>query len=414
MKGGYNADYGDRVGGIVEIMGINGNTRKPSINLNINNMTVNGMASIPVKNRSALTFAYRHTYYNLYDADDLSVNILGKRGSKKADISVYPDYVFRDVNLKYAGSAASGDSYYMSLYEGRDQFSYAVDQDRNNTHISQFAEEKNRQMGGTLFYGKVWKNGNNSHLSLSTSSLDNDQYENQEVTRTTGSSGGTNISNQEIAYNNRIIETSLQNKNFIAVSRRHNLVTGWKYTYNNVVFREDSSQTNITDSKSDAHRLTFFTQDEISVASRLVITPGIRIDVPLHLGKVYVQPRIKASVDLSDQWRINLAWGIYNQFISETSVIDDLGNYRYFWGICNNEDIPVLQARHLVGGIIFNLDGWTTGLEAFYKTTEGITRYISLRKTGPRDVYQGEAQVYGMDLLLKKYFGKHEMWASYT
>jgi len=39
LKGGYSSDYDDRVGGIVDISGINGSINKPSINVNINNMT---------------------------------------------------------------------------------------------------------------------------------------------------------------------------------------------------------------------------------------------------------------------------------------------------------------------------------------------------------------------------------------
>lgn len=411
LKGGFSAEYGDRVGGIVEISGINGNTQKPSINLNINNMTVNGMASIPLKKKSSLTFAYRHTYYNLYDADDLSVKARGRRNPNQADIHVSPDYLFRDFNLKYAGSTASDDSYHVSLYQGRDQFSYEVDQEQNGTQVNQDAEEENRQLGGALFYGKSWKSGIYSNLSLSVSGLNRDLFESQEITR---SMNDTIISSRDIFYSNRILETNLKNQNYIPLSEKHRLEAGWNYIYNSIAFREDSFETTIHDSQIDAHRISMHVQDEMSISRNFRLTPGIRLDYPLHLGKVYIQPRIKASIDLTDQWRLNGAWGIYNQFISETSVIDDLGNYRYFWAICDNSDVPVLQAQHLVGGITYKYDGLTIGLETFYKTTEGITRYVNLWRRGLQTVFQGEARVYGMDLLIKKYFKKHEAWASYT
>jgi len=53
-------------------------------------------------------------------------------------------------------------------------------------------------------------------------------------------------------------------------------------------------------------------------------------------------------------------------------------------------------------------------VEGYYKTTTGITRYVNLSGEGVQDVYQGDARMYGMDLLVKQYFRKHEAWASYT
>ncbi|MCP4312722.1 MAG: TonB-dependent receptor, partial [Bacteroidetes bacterium] len=197
LKGGYGAEYGDRVGGIVEVTGIRGNTRKPSINLNINNMTVNGMAGIPLNERSVLTLAYRHTYYNLADADDLSIKLRGKNGGQQTDISVFPDYLFRDFNIKYAGSTKSGDSYFMSLYEGKDNYSYEIDQERNQVRVTQDALEENRQLGGSLFFGKVWKNGNTSHFNLSASGLFSHQNENLVITRR---QDGSEIRNQEVDF----------------------------------------------------------------------------------------------------------------------------------------------------------------------------------------------------------------------
>jgi TonB-dependent receptor-like protein len=411
MKGGYGADYGDRVGGIVEITGVQGNILKPSINLNINNMTVNGMASIPMRKRASLTFAYRHTYYNLADSDDIGINIRGQNGPQQADISVFPDYQFRDFNIKYAGSTESGDRYFLSLYDGRDNYSYEIDQERNQVRVNQDAQEENRQLGASLYYGKVWENGNTSQLNISASGLNNQQYEKLEISR---NQDGSIISEDEVEFSNSILETSLKNKNTFFITDQHKVVGGINYTHNYLLFQADSASDFSSYSESNAHRITAYVQDELRILPGLSITPGIRVDYPINLGQVYVQPRIKASADLNSGWRINAAWGLYRQFISETSLIDDLGNYRYFWALCDNDDVPVLKSTHLVGGISFRQEGLTIGLEAFYKTTTGLSRYISNPRQNLSDSFQGEARVLGTDLLLKKYFGKHEMWVSYT
>jgi len=411
MKGGYGADYGDRVGGIVEISGVSGSTLKPSINLNINNMTVNGMASIPLTKRSSLTFAYRHTYYKLYDANDFLLVGGGRPNSSQTDISIYPDYVFRDFNLKYGANTRSGDTYYLSIYEGKDDFSYALDQERNRTLITQDTEEKNRQRGGALFFGKTWKGGNISNLSVSYSGLERDLYEALEVNRRGGNEA---LTSRDQYYTNHIQEVFVTNKNHISLSTSHTLETGWSYIYDNIAFREDSFSVMVQNKLQKAHRLNFYAQDRITPNQVLTLIPGIRIDYPINLGRVYFQPRIKAMIKVGEDVQMNASWGIYNQFISETSLIDDLGNYRYFWSLSDDQEVPVLQAQHLVGGLTYHKKGFTIGLETFYKTTEGITRYVRLWKQGFEAVYQGEAKVYGLDLLFKKYFGAHEAWASYT
>ena len=417
LKGGFCSEYDDRVGGIIDISGINGSSDKPSINLNINNMTLNGMASIPIKNKSSLTFAYRQTYYSLYDAEDLDIISSSRPNGSQADVNVYPDYIFRDFNLKYAGSTSGGDSYFVSLYQGKDQFSYAVAQERPMVDISQEAREENMQLGASAFYGKRWKSGVNSHLSFTASGLDKELYEKQEVIRKSGSGGFGSFANpasREVLFNNKIQEFSVKNKNHIPISDRHMLEAGWNYTYEIVSFREDSLENTLISSTDKSQRFGLFLQDEYRPVKWFSIKPGVRMDYPIHLERVYIQPRIQASLDLSHHWRLNGAAGIYNQFISETSVIDELGNNRYIWAICNNDDVPVLHSRHFVGGLTYRKGGLTMGVESFYKTATGVTRYVNLWRLGIKDVYQGHARMYGMDLLVKQYFKKHELWASYT
>lgn len=411
MKGGFGAEYGDRIGGIVEVSGINGSSQKPSINLNINNMTVNGMASVPLTKNSSLTFAYRHTYYNLYDAGDFSILGGGRPNSGRSDISVYPDYLFRDFNLKYAGNTLSGDAYHLSVYEGKDQFAYSIDQERKMTQITQDTDEQNRQRGLSIFFGKSWKGGNLSNFFVSYSGLEREQSEELEVSR--GMQGGM-ISNEKLFYRNHIQELKFSNKNHLGLTPAHKLEAGWGYVYNRAALRQDSFDVRISDSSQEGHRLNAYVQDHFTPNDVLTIVPGMRLDVPLNLGKVYIQPRIKAVLRLGQNFRISGAWGMYKQFISETSITDDLGNYRYFWALCDDEEVPVLHAQHLVGGISFSSQGLTLGLETFYKHTEGITRYISMQRAEIEAVYQGQARAYGMDLLIKKYIGRHEAWASYS
>lgn len=415
LKGGFGPEYENRVGGIVDISGVNGNTNKPSINLNINNMTLNGMASVPIGQNSALTFAYRATYYNLLNPDDLDFNI-GINQTSVADINIRPDYHFRDANLKYAGQTKKGDPFHFSFYQGRDHFAYTVEQERKNFRIYQEALEENMQRGGNIFFGKTWRKGMNSHFSLSYSGLISGLYEKQVIERSSGNPNNPmhpNL-NREVQFNNRVTELIFSNKNRIPLSPANQLEVGWNYTFEEAAFSEDSLDRELYSSMDRSDRFGLYVQDQYQPASWISITPGLRVDYPLHLQHIYLQPRIRATLKLDHYWKLNLAAGMYNQFISESSVVDALGNYRYIWTISDNQETPVLKARHLVGGLAYGNGGLTISMEGFYKTTDGLKRILYLWRSDTKEIYYGDAKMYGFDLLVKKYFGRHEAWASYT
>ena len=106
-KGGYDATNDDVVGGIVDITGKKGSTLQPSLNLFINNQTLNGMVELPVNQKSALVLAFRQTYYNLFGTDDLTY--LDKWQENNPSVKATPEYNFRDFNLKYSLQGDNGD-----------------------------------------------------------------------------------------------------------------------------------------------------------------------------------------------------------------------------------------------------------------------------------------------------------------
>jgi len=411
LKGGYPAEYGDRVGGIVEVTGIDGSRTSPTFNLNINNMTVSGMASLPVRKKAAITAAFRHTYYNIYQEDQITSQTgRSGRGNSGVDVTVTPNYRFRDANLKYAGTTGRGDHYFISLYSGDDLFNYDLEEERNRVRILQETIEKSRQVGGTAFYGKKWKNGFLSNFSLSYSDLKRDLFESQDIYLT---DRDVRISSIQTRYNSTISETKFNSSHYFNIHEKHNLQAGIGYIYNNNIFLQDFEEVIYPEGFGHAGRINLYVQDEYHPGPGLDLKPGIRLDYPITQGNVFIQPRLQASYKPPGSLKINAAWGIYNQFIAKTSILDELGNYRYFWVISDDNTVPVLRAQHTVVGMVFHHQGLTISVEPFYKSVKGITRILEM-SNGDRDIYQGRARIYGTDLLLKQYLGKHEAWISYT
>ena len=85
--------------------------------------------------------------------------------------------------MKYAGKSEKIGDYFFSLYNGKDNFSYTVDQERTNVLVHQEAEEESRQRGGSLNWSKQWKNGLNSAISTSYSDFNKELLKSDELTR---------------------------------------------------------------------------------------------------------------------------------------------------------------------------------------------------------------------------------------
>ena len=409
LKGGFGAEYGERVGGIVDITGMDGNRKAPSVQFCINNMTVNGMASVPIGEKSALLLAYRQTYYELYNPVSFSTSGYGRgRQSSQADYYLTPDYSFRDLNLKYSGSSAKT-NYYVSLYGGRDNFSYTFDKENLQKTITLDHREKNLQLGGTVFYGFRWKDKNTTNFILSGSSLQSDLLHDEDIIRTSGSQLNTSIYDNFYTLLN---EVNGRIENTFTLSAKHQVNAGlgslYYCTYGEETFLPDS----VSNKKNNLALPYFFLQDNINLFKNFTVRPGIRLDIHSVTGKIFLQPRFSFLYRINDYLRVNSAVGTYNQFVAKNMIIESSGNYRLAWSICNNTDLAVLNSRSLTFGITYDKNGFVFSSEGYLKRTGGINRY--LETSSGEDLYEGDSRTNGVDIFVKKDFRDQTFWVSYT
>ncbi len=416
FKGGYDATFGDRVGGIVRISGKTGSTLKPSVSLNINNVTMNGMIEVPIWKNSSLLMSFRQTYYNLYNNKDISsantqnTGMNSRRSRPNIDYTVFPDYNYHDANVKFTTRNDKGEHFYLSMLGGEDRFKYTINQSTSKNSLFKINAENNNQYGASAFYGRTWRNGNITNFTGTWSSLETELSDIQQFIRL----NNTVVLRRDNLTRNQISEFTGRADNFISLSASHLLETGIGFDMNNVGLKADSSGFNQTNIKTEVARINGYVQDHITLPGEIDLKFGFRGDVPFNLNKVYIQPRISASIKVTDFVKLNAAWGIYNQFISKSSVIDDQGNYRYIWTTCDNADVPVLRAVHWVAGSSYHQNDFTISVEAYLKQTSGLTRFININQKFRDQIYKGEGRSYGVDFFVKKDYKGHSAWISYT
>lgn len=425
LKGGFESSYDDRVGGIVQISGKNGNLSKPAATLNINNSTVNILGEIPVGKKSSLLASWRQTYYELYNPYNL--NILGTQNmtsssglhngnhaaSSMVDVLVVPDYKFSDANLKYTFRGEKGEIITAGLYKGGDHYAYSVDGNYNSHQVNTKLDEKNGQLGTSMILAKPWGKIHNSQLKLNYSSLNSKSSETNSAS-TSGMHDMGEHSVKELTIENEIDEFAAELKDNFSIVPGNVFEAGIGWQMNQAVFNQFVNNTSEFALNNTSEKWYAFVQNTISAGKKIQLTPGIRAVYENLTDRFYIEPRFSVSVKISEPVKFNASWGKYHQFISKISFVDENLNYSWYWvnsdGIIN----PVLKATHLVGGVSYNKNDFLFSAEGFYKPIFGISRYFSGTAEVNKGFYSGDGRSYGVDFYLKKEFKKNIVWISYT
>lgn len=444
FKGAYEARYGNRVGGLVNISGKNGNMVKPTFHVNLNPTTLNGMAEIPLFKKSSLILAYRQTYYNLYNIDDFNIYaptrpVTGRTTSSNArqpvqfDLDIYPDdYRFSDMNLKYTFHGNKGDQLSLSAYRGGDHFELTADatfqreiKPKNQSArkipvgLSIRNSESNQQNGLSIVYGKNWKNKLISRVIVTHS--DYTKESNDQIQSENSSTGQftTLVRSQLInkaTDNNIRIENNLPGRNGVQTD------FGGGF-YQNLASIKHINATMTLDADTltsfNHNRAFLYFQQNRNLAGKFMINAGLRINYLSSFQKFSAEPRIQLTYKLSEAFKLNGAWGLHRQYMYKMASIDQDENYSYLWVSTGNPS-QVLTATHRVIGLNYFLNELSINLEAYHKSTGNLLQRVQENRWMQGEMiqnyvlYKGDAKTWGLDAYIRKEFGGHSLWASYT
>ena len=131
--------------------------------------------------------------------------------------------------------------------------------------------------------------------------------------------------------------------------------------------------------------------------------------------QLYWQPRLRAHFNWNKHWNINLAWGLYNQFLTEIIETDTFGNYYYYWEIFDNQTFLVSNSQQFLVKVQFEKNNWQGFLEAYVKKTKGIYRStIEDVFTDNFALSYGKGKGRGIDLKIQKNHLKFDFWLAYS
>jgi len=432
-KGGFDARYGERVSGIVDITGKSGNKSKTEIYGGINLISGNLTAEIPISKKLTLVTAARRAYSDLYSSwltDAILADKIGQSYEpREGDNTIKPEFYFGDFNTKLTWALNDNENISFSLYGAKDYLNSSNASYKDSVLIDTDDQNKWGNYGLGLSWKKQYGSKYFTNLQFGYSGYYN-KYDNNTTVQGASSESGTirNTSNKE---DNRLTDFSLSYENTFLLNESHFFEFGLLSKYNEYKYYKEANTSFVySELYSGAMLYTSYFQDKMSLSKKLYIKPGFRLNYFDNTDKFYFEPRFSATYNFSKEFLVKLATGRYYQFLNKSASEQTYGYNRDFWVIANGDVNPVVSSNHFIVGASLEKKKFFFDLEAYYKTLDGLQEYLFFinpdNRPGKENIIHdiidpnlskfvsGKGEAYGIDFLAKYTNTKFTSWLAYS
>lgn len=143
-----------------------------------------------------------------------------------------------------------------------------------------------------------------------------------------------------------------------------------------------------------------------------VVDPSLRLQYYASLKKTAVEPRLGVKYNVSNDFRIKFAGGVYTQSLMSSVSERDIVNL--FVGFITSPEL--IKANHAVFGFEYDLnDRIDINIEGYYKDFNSLqTLNRNKRSITESDFTEETGDAYGIDFLLKSSWVDWSLWLGYS
>lgn len=432
-KGGYEARYGGRVSGVVDITGKTGNSTKPAFSVGANLVSVRGSAEIPFGKKVTFLFAGRRAftdiiqsnlYQKLFDISQKNDEQLKRPLDDPLFDDIQPDFYFYDVNAKLTYKPSKKDIVSLSLYNGKDNLS--GENSNSQTSVTppvSFSDNltENTRWGNnglSLRWGRQWNEHYYTNVILSGSDFFRDygfQYSYELDT------AGTNISQTfQLDQDNTISDTNFTVENEWQVSKNIHLDFGLSAIEHNILYNTTANQQVVEEREDIGNITSLYATSKFFIKSKLNLSIGARMSYHEINDENYFEPRANLSYKINGHVSLKAAYGKYFQFVNQVQYDDPYNGIQNFWAFSNNEGIPIVSSHHYILGGSYKVGTFLFDIEAYYKDLEGVSEFnpipffVKDQLLNLELFLNGKGRMRGIDFLIEKEIGKHKGWIGYS
>ncbi|HEY6063749.1 MAG TPA: TonB-dependent receptor [Chitinophagaceae bacterium] len=396
IKGGFPAEYGGRLSSILNITMKEGNKKKYQTEGGIGLLSTNLTFQGPIqKNKSSFIISARTSYIDL---------LLKPLTSKTTS------YKFYDLNAKMNYELGKKDHTFFSFFKGNDNATYTGANSLN--YGTDFGNTTANLRWNHLLGSKVFSNTsiiyNDYHLGLGTTQ--NNYYE----VLYTGI--------KDIGFKTDITYTP---------NNKHKIKTGFTFSRHSLYPAAVSSRiprrgNRITINKDSiaarvSNEFAFYAGDEYDISNNISVNYGVRVPIFNASGTTYssLEPRITAKISINLTTSIKASYTRMNQFLH--SVPNSTASLPTDIWLSSSVTIKPQKSSQAAIGLFKNFhdNSIEASAEIYYKTMDNQVLF----KEGSQIIVStnldsiltfGSGKSFGLELFVKKNFGRLTGWLSYT
>lgn len=441
-RGGFDASFGDRSSGLIELTGKSGPLSHPTIDVSANLLNTNVVANIPVAKKFSLNGAWRKSFLNQWQ-NHLSVNMLKQSRISALDeqsIEVFPAVSYDDINLKASLFPSDNQMITLGFMQGNDyqMLDYEIGE-KQLIYRNERAEALNRGFSGNwTMQSPKWNH--TFTTGFSQFEMVRNSESGSQVIITTG-----NPKPKKNPKANPNPNAGNSNRNKFQIDNDSNQVrefrADWKseiktgiYTYqfgagvvdnyfNYNYFAERSQGNDPVDSIARIARQSIahvFVQQYIEPFRDFKLRWGLRANYNQSLNQFYFQPRGGIEYLPVEGVKAYYYSGIYRQFLSRIPKLDTYGNVDLIWFLPNSTGSGLVSSQHHILGVKLESGGFLMNAELYSRHTSGQQWMFpeQYRTGGINRVHYilkpGEGKNRGIDVFLQfrhRYFTHQVGWS---
>lgn len=402
-RGAFDASFGERISGVVELTGKD-NYYRPSLDLSANLLNVNASGRLPIGQVVSISGAYRKSYIDQWE-NYLYRQILEQGTQTDDQASVSPTVMYDDANLKLSIKPSANQEISLNAFQSNDQQNRDfIFSDNSRFFKADEANSENRGIGGNWRYqAGNWQH----HFNLGYNELNRYSASASGLEPNKNGKGGKEESDTD---ENRLQEIMVSwSSEWKTGELTHQFGIGanvdevsYSYINNKTVGNVKIDSINYD---SEVTILHAFIQEKIQLTEKLHARIGVRVNQENIQNQLYFQPRWGISYAISEKLNLFYSGGIYNQFMSRIRKIDTDGNSDLVWFLPDSTGVGILESQQHVMGLRYESNGLSINIEPYYKTTSGkVNLYAELsggkEKTIRYSTRNGKSEHYGFDVLV--------------
>lgn len=426
FKSSFPARFGGRLSSVVDIRTNDGDMKNFHGTISLGLLTSKVHLEGPIlKDRTSFCVTARRTYLDLLAKPFMEEN------------EKY-NYYFYDVNAKVNHKFSDRSRLYLSVYNGKDHYSYKRDQEYSEglPSVYIYNNDLNFDWGNTLVSGR-WNYVFNNKLFSNTTVAYN-RYQMSMGNTFKEENNGTDFSTVYLYnsdYRSGIRDWSFQTDFDYTPIPNHRIKFGTTYLFH--TFRpevmtsrvaeaenesmQDTTYNTTTNDRLYGHEVSVYAEDNFNIGNRLSMNLGVHFSLFNTQGKSYfsAQPRLSARYRLGNDYAVKASFSQMAQYVhlltsSPISLPTDL------WVPVTRNIRPMRSDQYAVGGYYTGLKGWEFSLEGYYKNMYNVLEYqegatfFASSANWEEKVEMGKGRSFGMEVLAQRTAGNTTGWLAYT